>query len=68
MSNITISGYRKMLNLTQADVAEKFGISRQAYYLKEKGKISFSDNEKLIFKQMLLPIFPDITIDLIFFS
>lgn len=63
-----VAGYRKMIGKTQAEMAKQFNISRQAYYLKEKGKISFSDQEKTIFKEMLKCIFPNITIDEIFFN
>lgn len=63
-----IAGYRRMLGMTQMQMAEYFGISKQAYYLKEKGSTSFSDEEKVLFKEMLLPLFPNITIDEIFFS
>lgn len=61
-----IVGYRKMLGLTQADLAKEFGISLQAYRLKENGTTAFKDSEKLHFKKMLLSIFPEITIDDIF--
>lgn len=63
-----IAGYRKMLGLTQKGMADKMGISKQAYFLKEKGETAFSDKEKQLFKNLLLPIFPEITIDAIFFS
>ena len=63
-----IVGYRNMLGLTQVEIAKKLNISKQSYYLKEKGGVPFSDKEKIVFKEMLLPIFPNITIDEIFFS
>lgn len=63
-----ISGYRHMLGLTQNDMAKEFGISKQAYFLKEKGDSAFSDREKIKFKNMLLGLFPGITIDEIFFN
>lgn len=63
-----IAGYRKMLGKTQTEMGKKFGISKQAYYKKEKGVVPFSDNEKLVFKKMLTPLFPNITIDDIFFN
>lgn len=66
--NTKIVGYRKMLGMSQEEIAKKFGISKQAYYRKEKGKTAFNDREKQIFKNMLLPMFPDITIDSIFFD
>ncbi|MGV3174873.1 helix-turn-helix transcriptional regulator [Aerococcus suis] len=66
MKNI-IAGYRKMLGLTQEEMASIFGISRQSYGLKESGKTPFNDREKIIFKQLVQEIMPDITIDQIFF-
>lgn len=63
-----VAGYRKMLGLTQKQIADKFDISTQSYWQKEKGKVPFSDNEKMIFKALLKSIFPNITIDEIFFD
>lgn len=63
-----IAGYRKMLGMTQKDMAKQFEISYQAYWKKEKGEVAFSDKEKLQLKKMLQPIFPNITIDEIFFN
>lgn len=57
-----------MLGLTQKELGNALGISKQAYYNKEKGKSSFTDSEKIIFKQMLIPLFPNITIEDIFFN
>ena len=50
-----IAGYRKMLGMTQQDMAKRMQISRQTYSLKENGKISFSDDEKIIltYKKLL---------------
>lgn len=63
-----IVGYRKMIGKSQKEMAKKFDISVQAYSKKENGLIPFKDSEKVIFKNLLLPYFPDITIDDIFFS
>ncbi|MGO2266894.1 MAG: helix-turn-helix transcriptional regulator [Vagococcus salmoninarum] len=63
-----IAGYRKMMGYNQEELGHKLGISRQSYYLKENGKVQFSDREKVIFKELLTPIFSDITIDKIFFE
>lgn len=52
---------------TQKDMAKLFGISIQAYSAKERGRTQFKDSEKTIFKNELQKIFPDITIDEIFF-
>lgn len=63
-----IAGYRRMLGLTQKEMAEKLNISVQAYSKKELGKTPFKDSEKIAFKKMLEPLFPEITIDEIFFK
>ncbi|VMK83594.1 transcriptional regulator [Streptococcus pneumoniae] len=61
-------GYRNMLGLTQEKLGKKLGISKQSYYNKESGKTQFSDKEKLKIKNLLIPLFPDITIEDIFFK
>ncbi len=63
-----VAGYRTMLGKTQLEMSEILNISRQAYSMKENGKISFKDNEKQKIKELLLSIFPTITIDEIFFA
>lgn len=63
-----IAGYRKMLGMTQADIAKVFGVSKQAYSSKERGKVPFKDTEKVIFKNLLKDVFPNILIDDIFFN
>ena len=63
-----IKGYRTMLSLTQKEMGEKLGISKQAYWNKENGLNSFTDKEKIIFKKLLIPHFPEIKIDDIFFQ
>lgn len=63
-----IRGYRTMLGKTQKDMAEIFKISKQAYSAKERGKARFSNEEMITIKEMLLPMFPGITIDEIFFK
>jgi putative transcriptional regulator len=62
-----IKGYRNMLNMTQEELASKFGITKQSYSNKERGRNEFSDKEKIIFKELLQPLFPTVTIDDIFF-
>lgn len=57
-----------MLGKTQKDMAEIFNISKQAYSAKERGRTRFSNEEMIIIKKMLLPMFPGITIDEIFFN
>ena len=63
-----IAGYRVMLELTQADLAKRLKISRQAYHLKEKGNIPFKDNEKVLIRDLVKSVIPNITIDEIFFK
>lgn len=66
--NTKIRGYRTMLGKTQKDMAEIFEISKQAYSAKERGNTRFSNEEMIMIKEMLLPMFPGITIDEIFFK
>ncbi|MGY3748296.1 helix-turn-helix transcriptional regulator [Vagococcus salmoninarum] len=63
-----IAGYRRMLGYTQNDIAQLLKISKQSYWLKENGRVAFSDKEKVIFRNLLVSIFPDISIDEIFFA
>jgi DNA-binding XRE family transcriptional regulator len=63
-----IRGYRNMLGMTQEKLGEELGITKQSYYAKEVGKNSFSDDEKMKFKKLLLPLFPNITLEDIFFN
>lgn len=62
-----IAGYRAMLGLTQEEIGEKLGISKQQYSPKERKERPFNDKEKQKFKELLEPYFPGITIDDIFF-
>lgn len=62
-----VKGYRVMLGKTQQDMADMFGITKQAYSAKERGISRFSDEEMITIKNMLLQLFPDITIDRIFY-
>lgn len=67
-TQLKIANYRKALGFTQKEMAAKFGISKQAYYRKEKGYVPFNDKEKLILKNMIKEILPEITIDELFFK
>lgn len=67
-TNTKVRGYRVMLGKTQKEMAEIFSISKQAYSAKERGETRFSNEEMVTIKEMLLPLFPGITIDEIFFS
>jgi len=62
-------GYRKLLGMTQKDLASFLGVSIQSIRNKEKGKTSFSDSEKIVFRNLIREkAFPHITIDDIFFT
>lgn len=63
-----ISKYRKFLNYTQTDMANMFGISLQAYSRKERGINAFNDKEKVVIKNLLLPHFPEVTYEELFFN
>ncbi|MEB3643231.1 MULTISPECIES: helix-turn-helix transcriptional regulator [Streptococcus] len=67
MNKDKVRGYRNMLGLTQAQLGDRLGMTKQTYHNKEVGKNAFTDEEKRNFKELLLPQFPDITIDDIFF-
>ena len=62
-----VKGYRNMLGLSQKEMAKKLNISINAYRNKENGKVEFRDNEKIIIKEMILPLFPEVTLEEIFF-
>lgn len=63
-----VAGYRAMLGLSQREMAELFGISKQAYSAKERGLTNFNKNEMITFKNLLIEQIPDISIDEIFFD
>lgn len=62
-----VLGYRKMLNLTQSDIAEILNISTQAYGQKENLKISFKDSEKVLLLNIFKEVDPELNIDSLFF-
>lgn len=64
----TLANMRKAIGYTQRDMAKEFGISLQAYYRKEKGYTPFSDEEKVIFRDLVKPMFPFATIESLFFT
>ena len=67
MESNKIRGYRNMLGLTQEQLGKKLNISRQSYHNKESGKTRFTDSEKMTFKNLLIPLFPNINLEDIFF-
>lgn len=66
---ISPAGYRKLIGMTQKDLANVFKISVQSVSRKENGISPFTDKEKIIFRDLLRKkALPDITIDMIFFD
>lgn len=63
-----LANMRKAIGCTQKDMAKEFGISVQAYYRKEKGYTPFTDEEKVIFRDLVITMFPFVTIDSLFFG
>lgn len=67
MKNIIV-GYRKVTGMKQADMAKLFKISRQSYWNKENGRTPFTDEEKVIFRNEVAKVIPDISLEKIFFN
>lgn len=63
-----VAGYRKMIGMTQAEMAKQLKISEVTYRNKEKGKIPFKDFEMEIFYQLLKQVKPTVSIIDIFFT
>lgn len=63
-----LSKLRKGNGLTQKDVAKVFNVSRQALSNKERGLTPFTDSEKVIFVELIKPMFPNETVESIFFN
>ena len=63
-----IKVYRESLGLTQKEMAQKIGISKQSYWNKENGRRKFNDKEKKIIRDIIRDYVPNVTIDRIFFN
>ena len=63
-----IAGYRKMLGLTQSQMAKRLNISLTSYFNKEHGITPFTDKEKVIIRDMLKEVIENPSIDSIFFN
>lgn len=63
-----IKDYRVLMKMTQQNVADQFGISKQAYSQKERGVIKFTHDQMIGFKMLVNRVDPTATIDDIFFS
>ncbi len=64
---LKVKGYRNMLNLSQKEVGDMLGLSKQSFSLKERGKIKFTIDEMKTLKNLFSSINPHITIEDIFF-
>ena len=67
MNKGKVRGYRNMLGLTQAQLGERLGMTKQTYHNKEVGKNAFTDEEKRNFKELLSPQFPRLSLLTIYF-
>ena len=56
------------MKMTQQNVADQFGISKQAISQKERGVIKFTHDQMMAFKMIVNRVYPTATIDDIFFS
>lgn len=63
-----IKGYRNHLGMTQGELADLLNISITSYRNKENGITNFTDLEKVRFTSLVNDIFPNETIESIFFS
>lgn len=63
-----VLGYRKMIGLTQAQMAEKLNISENTYRLKEQGRYSFKQTEIEKFMKAVCKVNPNIKVTDIFFE
>lgn len=66
--NNKLIAYRKMLNMTQTDIASEIGIALTSYSHKETGKREFTQNEMVQITKIIQEKIPDVTMDDIFFN
>lgn len=66
--NNTLKAYRKLLNITQIEMAEIIGIGLTSYNHKEQGKKVFTQSEMAQILNFLRTKIPNITADEIFFN
>ena len=65
--NHNLIAHRKMLKLTQTEMANKLGITLASYYKKETGKSDFTQTEMENIKVIVNEKYPELTTDQIFF-
>lgn len=65
--NNKLLGYRKMLGLTQTEMAQLSGMCLTTYNFKEQGKKDFTQSEMEKITEVIKEKFPTVTMDEIFF-
>lgn len=64
-----IKKYREQLGMTQAEMADELGLSRQNYYQKENELRKWADSDKVKIRELLRKkLDPDMTIDELFYD
>jgi len=66
--NKRLIAYRKMLGLTQSEVAKDIGLSLSSYSRKESGVLQFSQSQMVTVTNFLKDKISEITMDEIFFN
>lgn len=62
-----VAGYRAMLGMSQKEIANYLGITSQSYSNKERGTRFFTDEEKVLLKELFQKADSSLTIDSLFF-
>ena len=65
--NKKLVAYRKMLDITQLEMAQKLGVSLTTYNHKETGKKEFNQKEMVSITDIIRLKVPNVTMDEIFF-
>lgn len=64
-----IKSYREQLGMTQQEMADELGITRQNYHQKENDLRKWSDSDKMKIRELLRKkLDPDVTIDELFYD
>lgn len=66
--NKQLIAYRKILNMSQTDMAKAIGIGLTSYNSKETGKSDFTQSEMLSIWKIIKRYNPKVTIDELFFK
>ena len=67
MTTNKVKAYRNFLGYSQKEMSDLLGITLNSYRNKERGITNWKDEERIFFKKLVLPLFPGITVDSIFF-